>query len=58
MAQRMESVASPGGVMLSESTARLVDGEAVLGDPGENAWLRGAHEVGRGDAMTAFILYR
>ena len=26
MAQRMESVAPPGGVMLSASTARLVDG--------------------------------
>jgi class 3 adenylate cyclase len=26
MAQRMESVAAPGGVMLSASTARLVDG--------------------------------
>src|SRR5258705_163852 len=26
MAQRMESVAPPGGVMLSTSTARLVDG--------------------------------
>jgi adenylate cyclase len=33
MAQRMESVAPPGGVMLSESTARLVDGALVLGDP-------------------------
>ena len=33
MAQRMESVASPGGVMLSASTARLVDGAAALGDP-------------------------
>ena len=32
MAQRMESVAPPGGVMLSASTARLVDGAAVLGD--------------------------
>jgi len=32
MAQRMESVAQPGGVMLSESTARLVEGAAVLGD--------------------------
>ena len=31
MAQRMESVAPPGGVMLSESTARLVDGPAALG---------------------------
>ena len=33
MAQRMESVASPGGVMLSESTARLVEGAVVLGGP-------------------------
>jgi class 3 adenylate cyclase len=32
MAQRMESVAPPGGVMLSESTARLVDGVAGLGE--------------------------
>ncbi|HSS23384.1 MAG TPA: adenylate/guanylate cyclase domain-containing protein, partial [Mycobacterium sp.] len=32
MAQRMESVAPPGGVMLSESTARLVDGAATLGE--------------------------
>jgi class 3 adenylate cyclase len=33
MAQRMESVAPPGGVMLSESTARLVEGAGVLGEP-------------------------
>jgi class 3 adenylate cyclase len=33
MAQRMESVAPPGGVMLSESTARLVEHAAVLGEP-------------------------
>ena len=33
MAQRMESVAPPGGVMLSESTARLVEGTAALGEP-------------------------
>ena len=33
MAQRMESASPPGGVMLSESTARLVDGAAVLGEP-------------------------
>ena len=33
MAQRMESVAPPGGVMLSESTARLVDNAVLLGDP-------------------------
>src|SRR6185503_8504056 len=31
MAQRMESVAAPGGVMLSASTARLVEGAAALG---------------------------
>ena len=34
MAQRMESVAPPGGVMLSASTARLVDGAAALGRAG------------------------
>jgi class 3 adenylate cyclase len=32
MAQRMESVAPPGGVMLSASTARLVEGAATLGE--------------------------
>jgi adenylate cyclase len=32
LAQRIESVAPPGGVILSESTARLVEG-AVLGEP-------------------------
>lgn len=33
MAQRMEAVAPPGGVMVSESTARLVESGAVLDDP-------------------------
>jgi class 3 adenylate cyclase len=33
MAQRMESVAPPGGVMLSGSSARLVEKAAVLGEP-------------------------
>src|SRR5580693_1924966 len=33
MAQRMESVAPPGGVMLSASTARLVENAAVLSEP-------------------------
>ena len=33
LAQRMESVAPPGGVMLSESTARLVEHVTVLGAP-------------------------
>ena len=32
MAQRMESVAPPGGVVLSEATARLVENLAVLGE--------------------------
>ena len=32
MAQRMESVAPPGGVMLSESTARLAEDSAALGE--------------------------
>lgn len=33
LAQRMESVAGPGTVMVSESTARLLAGAAVLGEP-------------------------
>ncbi|TXI64395.1 MAG: hypothetical protein E6Q55_06270 [Mycolicibacterium mageritense] len=33
MAQRMESIAPPGGVMISETTARLVREHATLGDP-------------------------
>ena len=37
-AQRMESVAPPGGVMLSTSTARLVEGAAALTDP--ESWFR------------------
>ena len=43
IAQRMESVASPGGVMLSASTARLVDGAAALGEP-ESVRIKGADE--------------
>jgi class 3 adenylate cyclase len=43
MAQRMESVAPPGGVMLSVSTARLVEGAATLGEP-EMLRLKGADE--------------
>ena len=41
MAQRMESVAPPGGVMLSESSARLVERAAVLGEP-EMVHIKGA----------------
>ncbi|WP_264041906.1 adenylate/guanylate cyclase domain-containing protein [Mycobacterium paraffinicum] len=43
MAQRMESVAPPGGVMLSESTARLVDDAADLSDP-EMVHVKGAKD--------------
>ena len=43
IAQRMESVAPPGGVMLSASTARLVDSAAVLGEP-ELVQIKGAEE--------------
>ena len=43
MAQRMESVAPPSGVMLSASTARLVDGPAALGEA-ELVQIKGADE--------------
>ncbi len=43
MAQRMESVAPPGGVMVSASTARLVEGAATLGEP-EMLRVKGADE--------------
>ena len=43
IAQRMESVAPPGGVMLSESTARLVEQSSVLGEP-ELVRIKGADE--------------
>jgi hypothetical protein len=43
MAQRMESVSPPGGVMLSVSTARLVDGAATLSEP-ELVQIKGADE--------------
>jgi AAA ATPase domain/Adenylate and Guanylate cyclase catalytic domain len=43
MAQRMESVAPPGGVMLSESSARLVEHSVVLAEP-EQVRIKGADE--------------
>jgi class 3 adenylate cyclase len=43
MAQRMESVAPPGGVMVSASTARLVDDAATLGES-ELVQIKGADE--------------
>ena len=42
-AQRMESVAPPGGVMLSESTARLVEHIVMLAEP-EWVRIKGADE--------------
>ena len=41
LAQRMESVAPPGAVMLSESTARLVEAAVLLGEP-EMVWIKGS----------------
>jgi hypothetical protein len=47
MAQRVESVAHPGGVMLSESTMRLVENAAVLGEP------QTVHIKGSDDSLSA-----
>ena len=41
LAQRMESAAPPGAVMLSESTARLVEAAVLLGEP-EMVWIKGS----------------
>jgi adenylate cyclase len=41
MAERMESAAPPGGVMVSESTARLVENSAMLAEP-EFVHIKGA----------------
>ena len=43
MAQRMESVAPPGAVMLSAATARLVEGAVTLDEP-ELVEIKGAKE--------------
>lgn len=50
LAQRMESVAPPGGVMLSESTARLVEDIAVLGEP-EWVHIKGSEEPVRAHTL-------
>ncbi len=70
MAQRMESVAAPGGVMLSQSTARLVEHVAVV-DEHELVRVKGsdapvpAHRLrsvgvqpGRGDRQEASLVGR
>ena len=52
MAQRMESVAPPGGVMLSESTARLVETTVALGDP-EMVEIKSADTLARARRLLA-----
>ena len=52
MAQRMESVAPPGAVMLSESTARLVEHRVLLGEP-EWVSIKGADEPVRARRLLA-----
>ena len=52
MAQRMESVAPPGGVMLSESTARLVEHIVMLAEP-EWVHIKGADEPVRARRLVA-----
>src|SRR5258708_16652579 len=51
MGERMESVASPGAVMLSESTARLVERAAVLGEQ------QVVHIKGANDPVSARCLF-
>ena len=52
LAQRMESVAPPGGVMLSESTARLVEHTVMLAEP-EWVRIKGADEPMRARRLVA-----
>jgi adenylate cyclase len=52
LAQRMESAAPPGGVMLSESTARLVEHATELGEP-ELVDVKGADEAVRARLLLA-----
>jgi class 3 adenylate cyclase len=50
MAQRMESAAPPGGVMLSASTARLVEHHAVLSEP-EMVHIKGSDQPVAGQRL-------
>ena len=52
MAQRMESVAPPGGVLLSESTAQLVEHTVMLAEP-EWVRIKGADEPMRARRLVA-----
>jgi len=51
-AQRMESVAPPGGVMLSESTTRLVEHLVMLGEP-EWVHIKGSDDPVRARRLVA-----
>lgn len=51
-AKRMESAAPPGGVMLSESTARLVENSAKLAEP-EWVHIKGAEDPVRARRLVA-----
>ena len=57
LAQRMESVAQPGGVMLSASTARLVEMTAELGQP-ELVRIKGAADPVRARRLVAVAARR
>jgi class 3 adenylate cyclase len=50
MAQRMESAAPPGAVMLSASTARLVEGAATLGEV-ERVRIKGTDQLARAQRL-------
>jgi class 3 adenylate cyclase len=52
IAQRIESVAPPGGVMLSESTARLVEHTVTLGEP-EQVRIKGFDDPVRARRLVA-----
>jgi len=54
MAQRMESAAPPGGVMVSESTARLVEGAVVLSEP-ELANIKGSDNPVQARRLLAIV---
>jgi class 3 adenylate cyclase len=51
-AHRIESVAPPGGVMLSEATARLVEHTVTLAEP-EWVHIKGAHDPVRAHRLVA-----
>ena len=57
LAQRMESVAPPGGVMLSDSTARIVADVATLAEP-EMAHIKGATGPVRAHRLLAMTEHR